>query len=219
MSTDNERLTRPLARVIEIIGLGLAAILVLGVVTSLTGSGSIGGFGRGATPICATDPYMGISNSPDPGVEPYQAKPGSTLDTTFNLRACTGHPTMGQRLLETLTSVPTVLLYGCILLLLWRIIRTAQRDGPFTLRVAATMRLLGWIVMAGAVAAAVIQQPALGMLINSMLTRAAESPGSAFGSALYALLPVPLLAGAALITFARIIRLGASMDDELKATA
>ena len=218
MSTDNERLTRPLARVIEIIGLGLAAILVLGVVTSLTGSGSIGGFGRGATPICATDPYMGISNSPDPGVEPYQAKPGSTLDTTFNLRACTGHPTMGQRLLETLTSVPTVLLYGCILLLLWRIIRTAQRDGPFTLRVAATMRLLGWIVMAGAVAAAVIQQPALGMLINSMLTRAAESPGSAFGSALYALLPVPLLAGAALITFARIIRLGASMDDELKAT-
>ena len=218
MSTDHERLTRPLARVIEIIGLGLAAILVLGVVTSLTGSGSIGGFGRGATPICATDPYMGISNSPDPGVEPYQAKPGSTLDTTFNLRACTGHPTMGQRLLETLTSVPTVLLYGCILLLLWRIIRTAQRDGPFTLRVAATMRLLGWIVMAGAVAAAVIQQLALGMLINSMLTRAAESPGSAFGSALYALLPVPLLAGAALITFARIIRLGASMDDELKAT-
>jgi hypothetical protein len=218
MSTDNERLTRPLARVTEIMGLGLAAILVLVVVTSLIGSGSIGGFGRGATSICATDPYLGISDSPDPRVEPYQAKPGYTLDTTFNLRACTGHPTMGQRLLETLTTVPTALLYGCILLLLWHIIRTAQRDGPFTLRVAATMRLLGWVVMAGAVAVAVIQQLALGMLINSMLTRAAESPGSAFGSALYALLPVPLLAGAALITFARIIRLGTSMDDELKAT-
>jgi hypothetical protein len=218
MSTDNERLTRPLARVIEIIGLGLAAILVLGMVTSLTGSGSIGGFGRGATSICATDPYSGIGNSTDPRTVPYQAKPGSALDTSFNLRACTGHPTIGQRLLETLTTVPTALLYGCILLLLWRIIRTAQRDGPFTLRGAAMMRLLGWLVMVGAVAVAVIQQLASGILINSMLTRAAESPGSAIGSGLFALLPVPLLAGAALITFARIIRLGASMDDELKAT-
>jgi hypothetical protein len=33
-----------------------------------------------------------------------------------------------------------------------------------------------------------------------------------------ALLPVPALAGAALLTFARIIRLGADMDDEIKGT-
>ena len=33
-----------------------------------------------------------------------------------------------------------------------------------------------------------------------------------------ALLPVPALAGTALLTFARIIRLGADMDDELKGT-
>jgi hypothetical protein len=32
------------------------------------------------------------------------------------------------------------------------------------------------------------------------------------------LFPVPALTGAALLTFARIIRLGATMDDEIKGT-
>ena len=218
MSTDNERLTRPLAQTTEIIGLGLAAILIITGVTAVVSGGSFGGFGRGARSICATDPNIGTYAPQDPRTESYHPKAGSVLNTNLNLGACTTHPTAIQRVLDTLTSLPTVLLYACILLLLWQIIRAARRDGPFTLRVAATMRLLGWVIMAGAVAAAAIQQLATGMLINSMLTQPAESPSDVFSSALYALLPVPLLAGAALITFARIIRLGAEMDDELKAT-
>ena len=42
--------------------------------------------------------------------------------------------------------------------------------------------------------------------------------GDALTEPVHALLPVPVLAGAALLTFARIIRVGADMDDELKAT-
>lgn len=218
MSTDNERLTRPLAQTTQFIGLGLAAVILLSAVTAVVGQGSIGGFGAGARFICATDPYIGTSTSGDASAEPYRTRPGSTFDTDFNLRACTSHPTAAQRVFDTLTSLPTVLLYACILLLVWRLIRAARRDGPFTLRVAATMRLLGWLVIVGAVTAGGIQQLASGMLVNSMLTQPAESPGYVFSSVLYSLLPVPLLAGAGLITFARIIRLGAAMDDEIKAT-
>jgi hypothetical protein len=42
--------------------------------------------------------------------------------------------------------------------------------------------------------------------------------GDAITEPIHTLLPVPMLAGAALLTFARIIRLGADMDDEIKGT-
>ena len=45
-----------------------------------------------------------------------------------------------------------------------------------------------------------------------------STPLTAGITAIRAVLPVPALAGAALLTFARIIRLGADMDDELRRT-
>jgi hypothetical protein len=54
-------------------------------------------------------------------------------------------------------------------------------------------------------------------LLNTMLV-AQNYFGDALAGPIHALLPVPVLAGAALLTFARIIRAGADMDDELKAT-
>jgi hypothetical protein len=50
------------------------------------------------------------------------------------------------------------------------------------------------------------------------LLRAPSSSGDAITQAIHGVLPVPLLVGVALLTFARIIRLGAAMDDEIKAT-
>ena len=48
------------------------------------------------------------------------------------------------------------------------------------------------------------------------------TPGTSYGDVIsepiHALVPVPLLAGAALLTFARMIRLGADMDDEIQST-
>ena len=54
-------------------------------------------------------------------------------------------------------------------------------------------------------------------LLNTMLT-ARDHFGDVVTEPFHALLPVPRLAGAALLTFARIIRLGADMDEEIKAT-
>jgi hypothetical protein len=83
-------------------------------------------------------------------------------------------------------------LYGRFLLLyLWRLVREANSAGPFTPRAAAVMPQLGWVVIAADVLLA---------------------------APFKALLPVPALAGSALLTFARITRAGAAMEDEIKAT-
>jgi hypothetical protein len=120
-------------------------------------------------------------------------------------------------MLYTLLSLPSSLVWMAVLLLLWRVIRAARQTGPFTVQAAVAMRRLGWLIIAGTAVAAAVQGFALDQLLNTMLT-----PPTAYGDAVleafHALLPVPVLAGAALLTFARIIRLGAAMDDEIKAT-
>ena len=104
-----------------------------------------------------------------------------------------------------------LLVWGSVLFLLWRVISAARRTGPFTARTAAAMRRLGWLIIAGSVVAALIQGFALDELLNTMFVPRA-SFYNLISAPLYALLPVPALAGAALLTFARFIRLGADMD-------
>ena len=121
-------------------------------------------------------------------------------------------------MLYSLMTVPEVLLWGGILLLLWRLLVLARRDGPFTARVAGAMRVLGWYIIAGAVLAAAIEQLSTVLLFNSLVTPPPEGIDSVPFAALRALVPVPALAGTALLTFARIVRFGAAMDDELQGT-
>jgi hypothetical protein len=78
--------------------------------------------------------------------------------------------------------------------------------------------VLGWYIIAGSVLAAAIEQLATVLLLGSLVTPRPEEISSVPVAALRALVPVPALAGAALLTFARIARRGAAMDDELKGT-
>jgi hypothetical protein len=112
--------------------------------------------------------------------------------------------------------LPTWVVWGCVLFLLWRVIGAARRTGPFTPQAAAAMRRLGWLIIAGSVAAALIQGFALDELLHTML--APTGFDNLITVPFHALLPVAALAGAALLTFARIIRVGAAMDDEIKST-
>jgi len=58
---------------------------------------------------------------------------------------------------------------------------------------------------------------ALDAVLNSLFR-----PGVGYGDAVFgpikALVPVPVIAGAAMLTFARIIRAGQAMDEEIRAT-
>jgi len=78
--------------------------------------------------------------------------------------------------------------------------------------------VLGSYIIAGSVLAAAIEQLATVLLLDALVAPAPEGIGAVAVAALRALVPVPALPGAALLTFARIVRLGAAMDDEIQGT-
>jgi hypothetical protein len=224
VTTPRRKLTEPLGSVTAFFGSLLLASVLVGGVLAVSGIGSFEGFGRAS--FCVAQPDTGYGGSLPPGVA---ARPGASISINGTLEACANHPGFMQRVLYTLTTLPSLLIWGCVLFLLWRVIVAARRRGPFTVQVAAVMRWLGWLIVTGSVVSAVVQRFALGQLLNTMLMAR-----GAFGSfdvmqdhlggfqlipvVLAGLLPVPLLAGAALLTMARIIRLGADMDEEIKGT-
>jgi hypothetical protein len=201
MTTQRRKLTEPLESVAWFYLTLMAIGLIAGIGFTVFGSGSIGGIGRGAI-VCVTQPYTSYGGSDwNLNGGNVHARPGSSININGTLEACADHPGFGQRVLDTVAILPTALLWAGVLLLVWQLIRAARRDGPFTPRVAVIMRRLGWFILAGSLIAG-LPQPFF----------------SAIYGPLRALVPVPLLAGAALLSFARIIRLGAEMDDEIKGT-
>jgi hypothetical protein len=143
-------------------------------------------------------------------------QPGVTLTINGTLQACAPHPSVYQRLMYTFMSAPSAVVWATVLFLLWRLVRAADRSGPFTLPVAIRMRWLGWVVLAGALAASAAQGAATDALLHTLL-RTQNDFGDAL-SRLPQILPAPLLVWAGLLTFARIIRLGAAMDEDIQAT-
>lgn len=217
MRTRNRKLTEPLETTAAVFGSLFAAVLILAAVATLVATGTLGGLGH--TLVCATDPNISGSSGGSPFTGVYAARAGAVLQPpNAPLSACAVHPGFGQHLLYSLTVIPQILLWGGILLLLWWLLVIARRSGPFTVRVAAAMRVLGWYILAGSVLAAAIEQLATVLLLGSLVAPQPEGIGTVAVAALRALVPVPALAGAALLTFARIVRLGAAMDDEIQST-
>jgi hypothetical protein len=217
MTTHNRKLTEPLETTAAVFGSLFAAVLILAGVATLVGTGTLGGLGH--VQVCATDPNIGGSSGPSPFTGGYAARPGAALQPpNAPLSACAIHPGFGQHLLYSLMTIPQILLWGGILLLLWRLLVIARRGGPFTVRVAAAMRMLGWYILAGSVLVAAIEQLATVVLLGSLVAPQPEGIGWVAAQAMRALVPVPALAGAALLAFARIVRLGAAMDDEIQGT-
>lgn len=215
MTTDR-KLTEPLRSVTYIFGGLTLALAVITAITTIAGTGSIGGFGRGPGLVCVTQPntwYGGDNWIAHHGIA---TQPGASISINGTLQACALHPSLYQRSLYTFTGLPSALAWAAVLFLLWRLVRTASLNGPFTLPVAAGMRQLGWLIIIGSLAAASAQGAATDALLNTLL-RAQNDFADAVPRFLN-VLPVPLLAGAALLTFARIIRLGAAMDEEIQAT-
>lgn len=217
MATDNRKLTEPLATTTAIFGMLVAAVTIAAAVATLVGTGTL--FGIGHVQVCATDPDIGGGDGTNPFTGAYAARPGAQLQPpNAPLSACALHPGLGKHLLYSLTVMPQGLLWGGILLLLWRLLVIARRGGPFTARVAGTMRVLGWYIIAGSVLAAAIAQLATVLLLGALVTPRPEGIGWVAVAAIRVLVPVPALAGAALLTFARIVRLGTAMDDEIQGT-
>lgn len=218
MTTQRRKLTQPLEWVVVFFGRLMLFAILAGVGFTVFGSGSI--FGFGSRDVCAIQPRSSYSNSDwtlprGVGLAP---RPGTSIGLDAPLQACVSHPGLTQRTLSTLENLPGWLVWCGILLLLWQIIRSARRDGPFTPQVAAAMWRLGWLILVGSVVAGAVNSLATDQLLATMLTGSHPSLLDPVAAAVRALVPVPALTGAALLTFARIVKLGAAMDDEIKGT-
>lgn len=177
--------------------------------------------GRGrAGSVCVGTGISGTHSDTSAG---WQARPGGSVSLAGDVQACVLHPSAGQWALFLLTQLPGLLLWGGVLLMILRLIRHATQHGPFTPPAASLIRQLGWLIIGGSAIAG-----ALNELGSNLLTYAVVRPLPFDASgivinvlergALGALFPVPAIAGAALISFGRITRVGAVMDEELRAT-
>lgn len=207
-------LTQPLSNVAGLYGRFLVLYLVLAVFSVKDGV-----FGGESGSVCVDTGYPAGSGA-GPGV---LAKHGASVSGSGNVRACALHPSAGQWALFMLTKLPGLALWGCVLLLIWRLLNMAARYGPFTAQSAAVMRLLGWVVAVGSMVAGALGALGADVLTRMLMTPATYTVGGTVEHVLLfapleALFPVPALVGAALISFGRITTVGAAMDEELKAT-
>jgi hypothetical protein len=204
-------LTEPLESVTLFVGL-----LLLSAAGGVIAVNLLSNTGVAPGSLCVHQPQAQFANS-DWTQSQVTARPGASVSIDGSLQACLGHPGAGQWALYGLMLVPSVIAWTGSLFLLWRTIRMARLAGPFTPRVASAMRRLGWFILGGSVTVSVIHAAALGALLVQMVNLPSPFAFVIYG-AVRGVLPFPLLAGAALLTLARIMRLGAVMDDELRAT-
>jgi hypothetical protein len=206
---------RPLGRIAGLYGRFMLLYVVLAALSIK--DGYFGGYRRGA--VCINTGYP-LGTVASLGVN---ARHGALLSATGTIWACAPHPGFTQWVLYLLTKLPWPALLVCVLLLIWQLITHASVHGPFTGQAAALMWRLGWVVIAGSMIAGALAALGSNVLSTMLITPAPyDSLGIAWNLVLFAplkaLVPVPALAGAALLSFARITRTGAVMDEELKAT-
>jgi len=213
MTIDDERrrLTEPLGSVTTFFGALMIIAALAGVAFLVFGSSTYGGL-PGA--VCVTQPGTQYGNG-DWNTSAVTARPGHSISIIGNLEVCADHATLGEQALNIVVYLPAVLFWGGVLFLLWRMMVTARRNGPFTPRVAAAMRRLGWFIIIGSTAAAVVHLIAIDTLLTIM-TRITNPFPNLILVPLH--LTIPILTGAALLTFARIVKAGAAIDAEIQAT-
>ena len=95
------------------------------------------------------------------------ARPGHSVSVIGSLQVCADHATLGEQTLNVVAALTAVLFWGGVLFLLWRMMVTARRNGPFTARVATAMRRLGWFIIIGSTIAAVVHLIAIDTLDNN----------------------------------------------------
>ena len=116
-------LTKPLG---SIAGLYGAALILYVVGAAYSVFHVLGGGQRGSVCVNTGTPARGVVG---PG---HMARAGASISAVGNIRACALHPGILQWALYLLTRLPGIMLWGCVILVLWRFVGRTSRSGPFT---------------------------------------------------------------------------------------
>lgn len=186
-------------------------MLALVIVSTVLGTGS--GFGLGSYGVCA-EMQNGTVHVPATDNNVVLNAEAGVRSMTATVRICADSPTIGQRLLTTLSQLPTFLVLIGALLLAARLIRAASREGIFTERMARRLRVLGWFVLAGELLATFLEAQGRQWLTNTMVT----APHNAISLNDWDIPVLALFLGAVLISMARIMLISSAMREELEGT-
>ncbi|MFJ5779014.1 DUF2975 domain-containing protein [Streptomyces sp. NPDC093094] len=171
--------------------------------------------GIGDESVCVMDTSTTVGVGDEPA-RVFEHVPGATVGLSAHPDYCTESPSLVQSLLNTTTRLaPFVFTVGALLLVL-RLIRSAKRDGLYTVRTARQLHRLGWWLLAGSVLAAMAVSTAEKALIDS-LSRA-DDISVVSGLWMWDAPFMAILTGLGVLSFARIMRVGIVMREDLDGT-
>jgi hypothetical protein len=204
---------QPLIFVARGLAVLVLSLLALGVVATIFGSGSV--LTIGDDPLCTTVSagfeLPRVSDSDAVSAEGLAPRVSLTDD---QYQLCQERPDGSAQFLSLLTVLPeTVLLLG-FLAGVFLLVRRARQAGLFSRPLAQAVHRLGWYVLVGAVLVSIGQALAASALVRHLM------PGhDLFDLTGYWDISVStLLAGAGLLTIARVLRLTVAMQEDLDAT-
>jgi Protein of unknown function (DUF2975) len=209
---------QPLATVMTWVFWIAAVATAFTVIRDLTGQGllfgaHIGGPSPSLTGACLTAAQALLRHTGG-GLGPSGLSPG--VRATWNsANVCAAHPTAGQALANTITALPADLLRVGALYLAMRLARTVARHGVYTEQAARRVLFLGWWLLAGGLVATLAEAFARMNLLSQLVTWNVD--WGQWPVAWSVSWPIAWI-GVGLITFARVMRVGAEMRADLEGT-
>ncbi|WP_020670378.1 DUF2975 domain-containing protein [Amycolatopsis nigrescens] len=199
-----KRTLEPLAGIARVTSWAVYTLVLLGVLLVLFGPGGV--FAGGLRTVCTQGPFTSGVGTPF-ARDGVQVK-GATFE------ACTDSPGTGMWLAEAADQWLWLVWLAGALLLLLRFLRTAAEDGPYSAAVPGRLRALGWYLPLGAAAVAAVLAVAETTMVNGMFTTTTGWSSRWGGQFPW----WTVFAGAAALTFARILRIGVRMHEDLEGT-
>lgn len=181
-----------------------AAAALMTIYSMATGSGTFLGLGRGVF-VCATSKDAGGDIEQTSW---FRLHAGVNLNPS-SLELCASKPNAEQRWLYSIQQLPDTITALAVVLLTYLVLRQAARFGLYSAGMATRLRILGWFLVAESVIGPTIEVYASRTLWHTM----ADGPqGMQWGLGYTA-----LFAGLALLSLARIMRVGTAMREDLEA--
>jgi len=216
---DDTTSTDPL-RPIEVTTWALGVLLLAGLLASAVFA-VLGALGVAQGRVGITETCAGVGSSVVPSTAhnaenrlvPRMASGGTAVAESLLL--CDPSPGTWQRVVYQVSAFATPITLGGFLLLVRVLVRRAGTGGLFSADVARLTRVLGWYVIVGAVAAALVSAVADAALVGHVVPGffTADVVGDCWETPWTA-----LLAGIGVLTIARVMQRATAMRQDLDAT-
>ncbi|WUH92866.1 DUF2975 domain-containing protein [Streptomyces sp. NBC_00433] len=171
--------------------------------------------GIGDSSFCVPDTSTTVGGN-DPALRELAHAPGAVVVADAHPSYCTDDPGTAQSLLHVAKQLPPFVFTVGALLLVFRLIRGAEGADLYTTRTAQRLRALGWWLLAGSVLSAIAVSVAGQALVDSL-----DRGGHAgiVGALMSWDVPfMAILTGLGVLSFARVMRVGVTMREDLDGT-